>query len=57
MPALPPHGHDLLASLSETGLGLRSMEERMERIGGTLHIAITETDRFIVTATIPKESS
>ena len=33
------------------------MEARMDRIGATLHIAITETDRFIVTATIPKESS
>ena len=57
MPALPPQGHDLLASLSETGLGIRSMTERMERIGGTLHIAITDTDTFSVTATIPKESS
>ena len=57
MPALPPQGHDLLASLSETGLGIRSMTERMERIGGTLHIAITDTDKFCVTATIPKESS
>ncbi len=47
MPALPPHGHDLLASLSETGLGLRSMEERMERIGGN-YLKATQTEVTLI---------
>ena len=56
MPPLSPMAGDdaLLRQLSERGMGISSLEDRVEGLGGTLHVSCDGTS-FTLFASIPRE--
>ncbi len=52
---VPPGGEPLVDGGGNAGLGLRSMTERVEALGG--RVRITPRPRFTVFATIPKDAA
>ena len=52
---VPPRDEPLVDGGGNTGLGLRSMTERVEALGG--RVRITPRPRFTVFATIPRDAA
>ena len=52
---VPPEDEPLLDGDKNAGLGLRSMTERVEALGG--RVRITPRPRFTVFATIPRDAA